>query len=223
MLRQIVKLFFLVVVFAPIVNADPIVLSGSVTLVTGGLPGGVRTEPYVLTGTDFTANVFRSDGGFGISPCSIVSLGPPSPCTTASLSWNAVGTDNIGSITLNGVTRSIDVINQLGLNFTSVVFVIPVELRDAPGVQVIAPFSFTGVANVDGLFADLTGQGTVTLLLLQKEDEGVRGLFLERAVYTFGPVASGVTVEAIPEPATLLLLASGVAGIGVLRKQRKRR
>jgi hypothetical protein len=89
-------LIFLLVVFAPVVNADPVVVGGSVTLVTGPLPSGVRPGPFQLTGVGFSANVTNSTGGFGISPCSVVGL-PPTPCTTANLSWNSVGTDNFGT------------------------------------------------------------------------------------------------------------------------------
>ena len=223
MLRQIARLIFLFVIFAPIVNADPIVLSGSVTLVPGPLPSGVQTEPYVLTGMGFSANITGSTGGFGISPCSTVSAGPPTPCTTANLGWNSVGTDNFGSYTINGTTVPINVITQLSLFFSSETFVIPPELRDAPGVEVIAPFTFTGFAvTPDGnSVLDLTGGGTVRLLLIQQAVGNVSGLFLERAVYTFGPVASEVSVEAIPEPTTLLLLGSGLAGVLGLRKRRR--
>ena len=214
---------FLVAVFAPAVSADPVVVGGSVTLVTGPLPTGVKPGPFQLTGIGFSANVTNSTGGFGISPCSSVGL-PPTPCTTANLSWNAVGTDNFGTYTINGVTVPIDVNNQLSLFFTGPTFVIPPELADASAVLVTAPFSFTGLAVIPGSSGgvlDLTGEGTVRLVLTQQTAGGTTGLFLLRAVYQFGPVAEGVTVQAVPEPMTLLLLGSGLAGVLISRKRRR--
>lgn len=225
--RQIAKLIFLSVIFAalaPIANADPVVIDGTVTLIPGPLPSGVQTGPYVITGTNFSANVFSSVGVFGVSPCSPNQAGTPTPCTGGNLSWTAIGTDTNGSYTINGTTVPIDVVHQLSLFFNGPAFVIPPELFTASDVLVTAPFTFTGLAvTPDGNnVIDLIGEGTVRLLLRQRSPQGVNGLFLERAVYTFGPKAQGVTVQAVPEPATLLLLGSGLSGVLMFVKRRRK-
>jgi hypothetical protein len=47
------------------------------------------------------------------------------------------------------------------------------------------------------------------------------GLYLMRATYTFGEAPAGNSVKAVPEPATLLLLISGLAGASEWRKSRR--
>jgi hypothetical protein len=98
--------------------------------------------------------------------------------------------------------------------------VIPPELQNAAGVIVTAPFTFGGAAPFLGEQTTLTGQGTVTVFLTQQTTAFFTGLFLERAVYTFGPTPESVTVEAVPEPASVLLLISGLAGADIWRRRR---
>lgn len=221
---KITKLIFLLLLFAPAVSADPITVSGSVTVVPGTVSNGVRAEPFTLTGTNFSANIAAvSPGNFGLSSCSPVPGFNP-PCTTVNPSWVSVGSDNIGTFTLNGVTYSSNVLNQISFFFNAFPVPIPLELQNAPGVIVTTAFTFSGVVNtLDGMHADLIGQGTVTIFLIQQDAGLFSGLFLERAIYTFGPVVQQTTVEAIPEPATLLLFITGVAGAGIVRSRRAKK
>jgi hypothetical protein len=66
----------------------------------------------------------------------------------------------------------------------------------------------------------LSGEGTVNLLLVNRTIGGFNGFFLDHADYVFGQQASGLTIEPIPEPATILFLASGLVG-AIMRLRKK--
>lgn len=204
------------------VNADPITVSGSATIVNGQSFGPAATVN--LTGQGFSANVTDSSGNFGnfgISPCSRSIGGLNGPCTGANLNFVSIGSDLQGTFTINGTSFSSGVLNQLSLSFASVSFVIPSELLDDAAVRITAPFTFTGSALPDGgQPLSLEGQGTVQLFLTRQTVNNFTGLFLDHADYIFGPTPAGVTIESVPEPATLVLLFSGLAGAALKLKRR---
>lgn len=222
--RQIAKLIFVLLLFAPIVNADPITVSGTITLVnTNTTFPGVQAQPFVLTGTGFSANITTFTGNLGLNSCStFAQLNPP--CTTVNPSGQSTGPDVIGNFTVNGETFPSNILNNIGLVFSSPTIVIPTELQNAPGLVIVAPFSFNGGASTTftGVDVGLVGEGTVTIFLVQRDLGFFSGLYLERAIYTFGPVVPEATVEAIPEPMSLVLLATGLAGAGILKRKRSR-
>ena len=114
------------------------------------------------------------------------------------------------------------------LEVTSVNFVIPPEFFNATAINVIAPFSFSGLGGGGTeelpVGAILTGGGTVHVLLINRTIGGSTGFFLDRADYIFGPQVPGLTIQPVPEPMTLLLFASGLAGTVIrLRQKSKRR
>jgi hypothetical protein len=204
-----------------IAHADPIVVSGSATL-TSGIVSEVR-GPVNITGTNFSASVFVVGGNFGLGNCSSFLTGLNGPCTSANVGGFVVGTDLIGTFTVNGVTFNSNVINQMNMMFTGPSFFIPAELLGASAVQITAPFTFTGAAASPALseVVMLQGQGTVQILLVRRTTGFFPGFFLDHADYVFGPTVSGVTVAEVPEPTTLVLLLSGLAG-GVVYRRRKR-
>ena len=204
-------------------QADPIVVSGNATL-TNGLSSAAR-GPVNLTGTNFSASVFSVGGNFGLAHCSTFLAGLNGPCTSASVGWVSIGTDVSGTFTVNGVTLNSNVINQMNLTFTGPSFVIPSELLGASAVEITAPFSFTGLAASPALseVVMLQGQGTVHVVLVQRTIGIFSGFFLDHADYVFGATASGVTVREVPEPMTLLLLASGLGGAAIYRKRKSAR
>jgi hypothetical protein len=201
-------------------HADPIVVSGSATL-TSGISSDAR-GPVNLTGTNFSASVFTVGGVFGLGDCSTFLAGLNGPCTSANVSWLSVGTDLIGTFTVNGVTFNSNVINQMNVMFTGPSFVIPAELLGASAVQITAPFTFTGLANSPLLSETvvLQGQGTVQVILVRRTIGIFTGFFLDHADYTFGSTVSGVTVQEVAEPMTLLLLMSGLGGTAIYRRRR---
>jgi hypothetical protein len=203
-----------------IAQADPIVVSGSATL-TSGVVSEVR-GPVNITGTNFSASVIVVGGNFGLGNCSTFLAGLNGPCTSASVGGFVVGTDLIGTFTVNGVTLNSNVINQMNMTFTGPSFVIPAELLGASTVQITAPFSFSGGAASPALseVVMLQGQGTVHVFLVQRTIGIFTGFFLDHANYDFGSTVSGVTVNEVPEPTTLLLLISGLAG-GVIYRRRR--
>lgn len=201
-------------------QADPITVSGSATLVPGGVVG-VR-GPVNLTGNNFSATVNTTNGNYGLVDCSPIFAGLNGPCTSANVGWVSIGSDLVGSFTVNGTTLSSDVINQMSLFFTGPTFVIPAELLGASTLEVTAPFTFSGGA-ISPLLSEtvvLQGQGTVHVILVQRTIGVFSGFFLDHADYIFGETVSGVTVQEVPEPMTLVLLLSGLAGGAVYRRKR---
>jgi len=211
---------FVVIILLPLASAqaDPIVLSGGASIFPGGLAG---VHAFVnVNGTNFTANVTAANGNFGLRFCSPQN---PGGCTTANMGWLSSGGDIVGTVMVNGVTFPTDINNSLSLNFTSLTFVIPPELLSEGAFKITAPFSFTGgfsSPSLGGPSLVLTGQGTVTVFLSRGTVGNVPGIYLDEAAYIFGPTVDGVTVEAVPEPATWLLLVSGLAGT-VLRLRKR--
>src|SRR5688572_32748317 len=169
------------------------------------------------------------DGGidrfmhFGFWPCTR-QAGSVNPCTTANAGYSSQS-DLRGTFTFNGQNFQASVINSLNFQLTSPAFVIPPELLDDDAVLITAPFSFLGSALIaqTGEVIELEGVGTVRLLLTRQTVGDITGLFFQRADYTFGTAVDEVTVESVPEPATLVLLVSGLAGVAARVRHRSRR
>lgn len=214
---------FAIVVFSlaafATVHADPITVSGNIVIVNGQF--STPAAGANLTGQNFSASITDSGGldhfgYFGISPCS-TGVAPliGGPCTGANLGYNGIGEWH-GSVTFNGITFGSGVVDNLNITFTSPNFVIPPEFLDDSAVLITAPFTLTGFGAGPALGVQtimLQGQGTVQLLLTRQTAGGFTGLFLNRADYTLGPTVSDVTIQSVPEPATMVLLLTGLAAV----------
>jgi hypothetical protein len=208
-------------------HADPIPVTGNIVMVNGlfGPMAGAN-----LSGPDFSASLNDFGGAdhfgyFGIAPCSRSIGGLLGPCTSANLGYNGIGEWH-GTVTFNGIFFTSDVINNLNLTIFSPTFVIPPEFLDDSAVLITAPFTLTGFGAGPALGLQtimLTGEGTVRLMLTRQTVGSITGLFLERADYTLGPTVSGVTVESVPEPATLALFLTGLAGVAARFRHSLRR
>ena len=218
-LIRVIAVFSFLLAIISSAQADPITVSGTATLSPGPI-AGVR-GPVNLSGSNFSATVNAGNGNFGLTHCSSFLAGLNGPCTSANVGWQSIGSDLSGTFNVNGTNFSSDVINQLSLFFTGPTFVIPAELLGASTLEITAPFTFSGMANSPLLSETvvLQGQGTVHVILVQRTIGIFSGFFLDHADYVFGSTVSGVTVREVPEPMTLLLLLTGLAGGAVYRRR----
>src|SRR5262249_9132515 len=102
-LLQVITIFTFSLVVVATVNADPITVSGTFTVVNGDFFGPSGTAN--ITGQNFSANITDSGGAdhfgaFGISPCSRSVGGLNGPCTGANLGYTGTGNFR-GPVTFN--------------------------------------------------------------------------------------------------------------------------
>jgi hypothetical protein len=212
---RVCLLLFVVMLTPAISRADTVVITSGFFSVTG-LSG---SPVYIFAGTNFSATGSGSDFGFTGPEISCF------PCASGALintNGNYVGvTLGQGTVALNGQTFNNIFISGI-LTFTGSPVIVPVTNSS---VTLFAPFTLDGSLNgcleshlicqTIVFSTQVTGSGIASIQLQAFTDAQGQTLFFFRNVtYTFDNTA-------IPEPASILILTTGLAAFGVAKRKRR--
>lgn len=207
---------FVMLVLTPSVKADPIVItSGSLTVT--GLAG---SPTYSISGTNFSVTSVGGDSG------NTPNCFPCLPGQTVSVGSFLVGSSlGHGPATINGV--SFPELFYSGTFSFGAAVLLPVGVFT--DITLTTPFNFAGsIRGCDGSnlvcgnevfgLTDLVGQGTATVTFGFgfHQDTGQPLFFFRSVTYTFENQAE------IPEPMTIVLLTTGLIGVGAKVRSRRR-
>jgi hypothetical protein len=196
----------------PSVQADPIPLNGGQLF--AGISGASTT--YTLSGPNFS--ISATGAATGNAPnCSSCPSG--TPISISSIIGPSLG---FGSATINGATfNNIFFVGEF--SFVVQPIVLPALPDNSIGVQIEPPFVFTGTIRGCSDASCTTEVFSVTELFGQGIAKAAFD-FIENqnGVSFFAPTSLRYDFREIPEPMTITLLASGLLGLGVRLKARRK-
>jgi hypothetical protein len=202
-----------IVFVALFIGAQP-ARADNVVITSGGLGRGQTAEVHFALGGDGL-----SFNGHGFSTAVFCSSCPGGSIINASMPFDF---ENSGGATINGVHYTVFYTGSMFLSSN------PITLPlDDPTLPLVVTAAFTMSGNVNMYLNDpslgdpgppvfsttLSGQGIVTLQLQSALVGGQRHYNQVGVLYTFQP-------SEVPEPATLLLLGSGLTGV-IMKARRK--
>jgi hypothetical protein len=207
---------FVLLVITPSVQADPIVITSGSLTVTG--PSGSPT--YSISGNNFSVTSVGGDSGNtpNCLPCLPGQLAPVSSFLVGSSLGH-------GPATINGV--SFAELFYSGTFSLGAAVLLPTGVTT--DITLTTPFTFSGnIRGCDGspqvcgneVFSttQLTGQGIATVQFTF----GVHGQ-TGQPLFFFRTITYEFQAAEVPEPMTIMLLTTGLIGLGASRRRRKSR